>query len=151
MLLFLDFDGVLHPAPPHNRNIGVMSCLERFETVMRDFPRWSIVISSSWRQAFSFDVIRGFFSDDIGQRVLGMTPVLDADLPYLKQREIGQYLENTGQRHMTWLALDDQADEFWHGLPNLVLCDPARGFDERAELVLRKKMTSWGGDVERSV
>lgn len=39
MLLFLDFDGVQHPAPPHNRDTGVMSCLERFDAVMCDFPR----------------------------------------------------------------------------------------------------------------
>lgn len=140
MLIFLDFDGVLHPAPPHNRDAGVLSCMERFEDVMREFPSWSIVISSSWRQAFSLDVIKGFFSDDIAGRVHGMTPVLDADLHCLKQREIEQYLVNTGQSHMPWLALDDQAGEFDEDMPNLVLCDPARGFDEISEATLRKKM-----------
>lgn len=140
MLLFLDFDGVLHPAPPHNRDTGVMSCLERFEAVTRDFPGWNIVISSSWRQAFSSDVIKGFFSDDIGDRVVGMTPVLDPGLPCLKQREIEQYLANTGQSHLPWLALDDHADEFEEALPNLILCDPGRGFDEESEAELRRKM-----------
>lgn len=140
MLIFLDFDGVLHPAPPHNRDTGVMSCLERFEAVMRDFPGWNIVISSSWREAFDLETIRGFFSGDIGARIVGMTPILDSDLPHLRQREIEQYLLDTSQTEVGWLALEDQAAEFEDGLPNLVMCDPALGFDGRAEAQLRGKL-----------
>ena len=136
MLLFLDFDGVRHPAPPHNRETGVLSHLERFESVIRDFPDWSIVISSSWREAFSLETIRGFFSSDVGGRIVGMTPVLNPDLPYLRQREIEQYVQDTGQTHVRWLALEDQAGEFGVGLPSLVLCNPTLGFDEQAEAAL---------------
>jgi len=57
MLLFLDIDGVLHPAPPYNRETGVLSRLARFESVMRDFPGWNVVISSSWREAFNLETI----------------------------------------------------------------------------------------------
>lgn len=139
-LVFLDFDGVLHPTPPHNRNTGVLSHLERFESVMRDFPSWNIVISSSWREAFDMETIRGFFSSDVGARIVGMTPVLDPELPHLRQREIEQYLRDTGQTNVGWLALEDQAGEFEVGLPNLVLCNPAHGFDEQAEAALRRKL-----------
>jgi hypothetical protein len=39
-----------------------------------------------------------------------------------------------------WIALDDAAEEFELGLPNLVLCNTQHGFDEQAEAELRAKL-----------
>ena len=52
MILFLDFDGVLHPeGEDHILNGGADFCfLPRLETLLREFPFVKIVISSSWRE-----------------------------------------------------------------------------------------------------
>jgi HAD domain in Swiss Army Knife RNA repair proteins len=134
-LLFLDFDGVLHPAPPHNRDVGVFSRLERFEATLRDYPSLRIVLTSSWREQFNIDTMRGFFSHDISERIIGVTPILQL----IRQREIKQYMIDNNFS-ASWIALDDAADEFEPGLSNLVLCDPQKGFDDRAEAELRTKL-----------
>ncbi len=140
ILVFLDFDGVLHPAPPHNRDTGVFTCVERFESVMRVFPMCRIAITSSWRQAFDLETIRGFFNDKIAARIIGVTPVIDPEVPYARQREIEQYLGETGQSSVPWLALDDQPEAFEPRLTNLVLCDKEVGFDEVAASNLDRKL-----------
>ncbi|WP_205895069.1 HAD domain-containing protein [Metapseudomonas otitidis] len=54
MILFLDFDGVLHPEYDGQATpADVVFChLPRFEAVMRDHPEVEIVISSTWREQF---------------------------------------------------------------------------------------------------
>lgn len=138
MLLFLDFDGVLHPAPPYNRDMGVFCHLERFEAVMREFSDWEIVISSSWREQFELDELRGFFSPDIACRIVGVTPVF-LTVACGRQREIERYL-NTQSGATHWIALDDAAHEFEPGLSCLVVCQSEVGLDERAAADLWMKM-----------
>ena len=52
LILFLDFDGVLHPeGEDHILNGGADFCfLPRLEALLREFPWVKIVISSSWRE-----------------------------------------------------------------------------------------------------
>ncbi|MFD2270984.1 HAD domain-containing protein [Undibacterium arcticum] len=61
MILFLDFDGVLHPDPCDEGER--FSRLPAFEALMRDFPAVEIVVSSSWRVARTLDDLRAFFRD----------------------------------------------------------------------------------------
>ena len=95
---------------------------------MRDFPEWSIVISSSWREEFSLDVLRSFFSPDIAARIVGVTPVVLSNGSFIREIEIKQYLFSTGQLAAPWLALDDSHRSF-QDMKNLVLCMPETGFD----------------------
>lgn len=74
MIIFLDFDGVLHPSPSGYQ--GIFCHLERFETVMREHPYIRIVISSSWRETYPWDVCTGIFSTDVQGRIIGMTPTI---------------------------------------------------------------------------
>ena len=70
--LFLDFDGVLHRyTAPSNR---LFVRIVHFERVMRQFPEWQIVISSSWREYVRLEVMRRRFSADIAERIVGVTP-----------------------------------------------------------------------------
>lgn len=59
MILFLDFDGVLHPEYDGQATpADVVFChLPRFEAVMRDHPEVEIVISSMWREQFPLDAL----------------------------------------------------------------------------------------------
>ena len=46
MILFLDFDGVLHPEPCYDKQ-SFFCCLPRLENVLRDFPKVRVVISNT--------------------------------------------------------------------------------------------------------
>lgn len=133
MIIFLDFDGVLHPIPSVEND---MFChLERFEIVLREFPFVKIVISSSWREAYPADVITAIFSEDIQQRILGMTPPGNAT-PFPRHAEIQAWLTEAGYCG-PWIAVDDAETEFPKNCEQLLLCRTAIGFDEIVAQQLR--------------
>lgn len=76
MILFLDFDGVLHPEGEyHIHNVGADFCfLPRLDTLLREFSFVKIVISSSWREQLHYKTLLKPFSSDIRYRILGATP-----------------------------------------------------------------------------
>lgn len=123
--------------------------MNRFESIMRDFPEWGIVISSGWRQRFDLDDFCVIFSDDIAERIVGLTPVIELTTTFWRQREIEQYLTNTNQLSIPWVALDDYAGYFAPGLPNLVLCNITAGIDDAVEAQLRAKLGSLKPESER--
>ena len=93
MILFLDFDGVLHPEYDGQATpADVVFChLPRFEAVMRDYPEVEIVISSMWREQFPLDALRARFSPDIAGRIIGATPVTPRiDGKYMLARREGE-------------------------------------------------------------
>lgn len=61
MILFLDFDGVLHPV----NQVDLFSREEHLARVLRDFPHVEIVISSAWRQDYTLKNIQTFFLTDL--------------------------------------------------------------------------------------
>ena len=145
MILFLDYDGVLHPQTPR-QNLSdadnrLFSYLPRLEAVLRDFPQYRIVVSSSWREGRPWENVISAFSGDISQRIIGSTPVLQRkEPPYPKHPrfdEIELYLAAKGQQRVRWLALDDEARLFPPDCPNLLLC--ADGFRQAEEDALRAR------------
>jgi len=83
VILFLDFDGVLHPeGEDHILNGGADFCfLPRLEALLREFPHVNIVISSSWREQLLYETLLKPFSSDIRDRILGATPPSGLGLP----------------------------------------------------------------------
>ena len=139
MILFLDFDGVLHPL---NREDGALSRLPQLEITLRKFNEIDIVISSAWRQEYSLAQLREYFSDDIQKRIIDVTPVLNhLDNRYLRQAEIDLWLRDAGREYEGWIALDDSEWLFPPGCRNLILVDPEVGFDEAVEDALHRKLT----------
>jgi HAD domain in Swiss Army Knife RNA repair proteins len=143
MILFLDFDGVLHPQYENQTvPVDVAFChLARFEAVMREFPAVEIVISSTWREQFSLDNLRSRFSSDIATRITGTT-LLPKDqvvprLVELREWEIVTWLTVQGRCDEPWIALDDAAWQFKHHRNHLVSCTGYVGFDAIAEQRLR--------------
>ena len=148
MILFLDFDGVLHPeydgeATP--ADIAAFCHLPRFEAVMRDHPDVEIVISSTWREYLPLDALRARFSADIAARIIGATPVtprIDGKyMPARREGEILDWLSAAGRAHEPWLALDDAAWQFPQHREHLVACTWSVGFDDTAEAALRALLT----------
>ncbi len=134
MIIFLDFDGVLHPSPSGER--GIFFHLDRFEAVLREFPFVKVVISSSWREGYPEDVVTGIFSEDIQRRILGITPLGDGEPPFHRHAEIQAWLSETAYRG-PWIALDDAKNEFPENCEQLLLCQTAVGFDDKVAQQLR--------------
>lgn len=143
MILFLDFDGVLHPIPTQDRNL--LCHIPRLETVLRAFPDVVVVISSWWRASSTIHELREYFSADIRERIIDMTPVVTEMAPgslflasaKMRHDEILQWIADniyTGP----WVALDDANKEFPGDCPQLIRCETEIGFDHDAELRLTR-------------
>ncbi|MFC0349860.1 HAD domain-containing protein [Undibacterium danionis] len=148
MILFLDFDGVLHPDPCYDQ--GKQFCfLKRLESVLLEFPDVEIVISSTWRESRSIEMLRGFFIPEIQQRIVGVTPnwrdheeLFDV-IGYQRQTEIEAWIRTSGEPWLKWVAIDDKCFLFKPFLQNLVRTRPDTGFDEIAEKKLRDLLSKF--------
>jgi hypothetical protein len=129
VVLFLDFDGVLHPR-------GGALAGERFskksmlEELLREPALLHIllVISSTWREAYPLKSLVSIFSEDIQPRIIGATPILnDIDAAYQRYREIKAWLIRHPEVNR-WVALDDAAGDFpQDGRLSSVFTDPDIG------------------------
>lgn len=111
MLVFLDFDGVLHHFFPlsssGDEENQLFYYLPKFEEVARQHD-FDIVISSTWRVKKNLEDIKAIFSPDIAERIVGVTPFLDGShSPGGREKEVLAYLEKTGQMGRPWVGVDD--------------------------------------------
>ena len=142
VILFLDFDGVLHP-------VGGVQSGERFsrlpmlEALLREtaFRDVHIVISSTWREAFPMARLAEAFAADLRPRILGGTPVLDDyDGDHARYAEIRAWLD-AHPDVISWVALDDGIGAFpTHQRKNAVFTDPQIGLNEESLARLRKML-----------
>lgn len=136
-IIFLDFDGVLHPD-----GVALFSLLPLFESYLAKMPEAEVVVSSTWREDHTLEELRQFFSPAFRCRISGVTPSLDRgyDLGG-RQMEIRSYLttESLDGNDCNWVALDDNALFFENSCPNLVLTDSSKGFTEQEG----EKLVAW--------
>lgn len=139
MILFLDFDGVLHP---FHRPAGAFTLLPELERVLRDYDGVDIVISSTWREVHTLEQLRALFSPHMQHRIIGVTPVFSGLAhPYIREAEINAWLRETGRDGEDWVALDDIDWFFSPGCRNLILVDGDIGFNAQAERELRRRLS----------
>lgn len=135
MVIFLDFDGVLHPVP--YAEAEVFCFLDEFLSMLDYFPGVRIVISSSWRFQLNIDELQSMFGRH-GDRLVGVTP--DAHLSnFPRLGEILEWIRTNGYQGK-WLAIDDAFDEFPDLHPNLFLCDRKVGLDNQSIIQLRSRI-----------
>lgn len=153
MILFLDFDGVLHPEHDGEPTPAeqVFCHLPRFESVMRDFPNIEIVISSMWRYEFTLDQLRARFSPDIAARIIGVTPKTERIdgkyLPARREGEILDWLATTSCESTPWIALDDADWQFQRHRDRLVVCSWYIGFDDVVAKALRAALHAMNSQI----
>jgi hypothetical protein len=136
-VIFLDFDGVLHPQGCAERDHFCF--LPNFSEALKladPFQRAPIVISSLWRHHCTLKQIRKYFPEDIAAQIVGVTPYMtDADAREVtdwaqyggnqsktchRQREVIMWM-NAHSPSGNWLAIDDRASYFHKNTPNLFL------------------------------
>lgn len=114
-ILFLDFDGVLHPLFPrtdrtHEENQHFEGCSRLANVLDRVAPRLRIVVSSTWRYGRTITELRTLLGP-LGGRVIGATPILNLVEPGVReleaQRWLDEYTRNHSRPMIRWCALDD--------------------------------------------
>jgi HAD domain in Swiss Army Knife RNA repair proteins len=137
VIVFLDFDGVLHPVPLALQ--GVLCRLDLFESWLRNHPTVDVVLSSSWRETYPFRELVGFFAEDMQHRIVGCTPVLSNSHPE-RETEVRTWMRNSWEPSRPFAILDDLPDLFSPGCPELVLCDPRVGLTHTALAELQARL-----------
>lgn len=132
-VLFLDFDGVLHPTGTAPGSCLPFEWLPVLEQALGQWPDVSVVVHSSWREQFELEDLREFLSP-LGTRVVAVAP------PGPRAAAISHFLAKTPSVR-SFLVLDDSAAEFSPELTaHLLLCDPATGI---SALEVQEKLIAW--------
>lgn len=135
MILFLDFDGVLHPADvylvgkePVLRAPGsLFMYADLLVEALAERPDVRIVLSTSWVPCMRFDYSKACLPAALQERVVGATWHSKSDVPkshwlsFTRAYQISTYVD---RHHLTdWIAIDDDADG-WPALrrDNLIHC-----------------------------
>jgi hypothetical protein len=152
MIIFLDFDGVLHPFFPMpdlpNAANAYFANWPRLLRVLNDHPEVQLVVSSSWRSIMP-EKWDAEVPEPLRARITGYTPEIKRPLRRqyptgytpepIRYLEILRYLRTNRREGEPWIALDDDATLFPVGCPNLILCSD--GFREAEEAALRAALT----------
>jgi len=133
-LIFLDFDGVLHPNFCHeehyfSRTGYLMAAIDGFKDDVK------VIISSSWRFHWPADVLLQKLPASLAPLLVGFTPEVDPGR-HQRYREIHAYLKFR-RGHADWRALDDADNEFPKGCRELIRCEGRTGLDDSTVARLR--------------
>jgi len=118
-VLFLDFDGVLHPGT--SETFEFMPDLYHLLDLLPDLD---IVVSSTWRTTASPSYLLGLFRPPYRSRVRDVIGPEVAE-PHARQSAIEVYARTRGVDR--FLAVDDSAELFRPGCPWLILVPRLQG------------------------
>ena len=142
MLLFLDFDGVLHPYPCSDSEY--FCWMDNLESILHFFPNTEVVISSSWREHYSISALKQLFPKSIQKQIIDVTPTI-IESSYAeggREIEIIQWLKYQGREQENWIALDDNINLFDQFMQNVIECDSMTGLDDDCVQKLWIKLNS---------
>lgn len=147
-VLFLDFDGVLHPATAHFavddvrmpiaalRAAGLFVHVDALADALRPFEDVGVITHSSWRLTHTDSELRSLL-DALGSRVIGAT-----DRSMDREESIAQAVRTRDLGSDDFRVLDDQPELFVQFRGNVIACDPARGVGDAMAL---DKLNEWMG------
>lgn len=146
-ILFLDFDGVLHP--DFARGTALFSARPLLWQLLDECPYLEVVFSTSWREIHPVDELIQFVTagggEHLAARFIGTTPSIVAERGanitqcYRRESEIKRWLLGNGQIHRLWIALDDFKEYFSPDCPNLIAIDHITGLKpEHMEVLIAR-------------
>lgn len=135
-VVYLDFDGVLHPSSPVMD--GLFSRSHLLEPLFEN-SNAEIVISSSWRFTHTLGELQAKLPNHLAQRVIGMTgnAVIGKHARY---QEIMNHAQQLAPG-TPWRALDDSYWEFPTSSKELIRCNPNTGIGPKEVELLRTWLT----------
>ena len=146
-ILFLDFDGVLHPEHCHESKH--FCCLSILEDALRQVPECQIVITSTWRLEKSYEDLLQRFSPDIAAMIDGVTPrycdltnVPNTLVGYQREAECHAWLWANEMPHRSWVAVDDRSWLYRPFCKSLFLVDGRAGLTQATGSQLAARLQS---------
>jgi hypothetical protein len=148
VILFLDFDGVLHPISDKERDF---SRLPKLWEILRSCPHVNVVLSTSWREIYTpaelFQFVTNGGGEDLLDRFIGINPLVLREAGsfytgtyFRRERECQLWLAGNGHQHRFWLALDDVADSFSPSCANLYLINEHTGLTDEDVLAIVERI-----------
>ena len=125
-VVYLDFDGVLHPSSPTDNVL--LSRAQLLEPAFENSTA-SIVISSSWRFTHSLASLKAKLPSFLAKRVIDTTgsPVIGK---HARFHEITAHAYSN-DAVVQWRALDDSYWEFPSNCEQLIRCNPNTGISTK--------------------
>lgn len=136
VLLFLDFDGVLHPYESGHTRIDMFGKLSLLEWILRDLTNVEVVVSSSWGKNHSLSELKECFSPDVRSRVIGSIKQHTDS----RRADVLKYLQTRGEIDAIWIAVDDMA--FYEPTDPIVWTNHKTGLTTITATTLRNALTS---------
>ena len=131
-LLFLDFDGVVHPLDPESLGLQHFCWLPVLTRLLEPHDDVGIVVHSTWRYDHTDKELRMLLGP-IGPRFVGSAPRAPRELA------IEMVLGANKGTVFSHLVLDDDSKEFSRSTVNLLLVEPHLGIsDVRVQAALSK-------------
>ena len=133
-VLFLDFDGVLHPDPCRDRR-RLFEHAPRLAAALAPFEDLTVVLSTSWRNEVKLADLAQHLPRPLRARLAGATGCFHAIacepalVPYRRQAECQHWID-TERPGAPWFALDDRASGFQPYCERLILTRSDTGLDE---------------------
>lgn len=127
-IIFLDFDGVLHPVfprvdRPHSENQH-FSYADRLASTLDAIPEdVKLVVTSEWRRSRSIREIKAALPQ-LADRIIGTTPISTTRYPCYREDEALRWI-HLNCRHpkdVKWAAVDDVAG-IWRTADKVMICD----------------------------
>jgi len=132
-VLFLDFDGVLHPSGGKPGYSLPFCWVPELAEDLAFHGDVGLVVHSSWMERYSVEDMREFL-EPLGPRLLGAVG------PGIKAQSVLAFLRAHPEIRQ-WLVIDDDASQFgseFNG--SLLSCDPATGLSDPGH---RKRLREW--------
>lgn len=133
-VMFLDFDGVLHPEFCHESRH--FECVHHLVSACGGRDDLDIVISSTWRHTMGLPALKSRFPEALAQRIIAVTPPYAAlqDLPHKvmpfeREAECLGWMRANRPGHATWIAVDDRPWLYRPFCPELFLVPGKTGLD----------------------
>lgn len=134
-ILFLDFDGVLHPLNSEKEDLF---CKVHYLEKALEATSCKIVITSNWRLTYSTQEMRELLPRSIGKLVIGVTEVIN-EIKHKRFIEIKNYLStHINWNSIDWRAIDDSPQDFPADFKNLICCNPSLGMGSKEQIQIAK-------------
>lgn len=150
IILFLDIDGVLHPADaayldsdkkPTGKDL--FRWLPKLQEALVNFPQVKIVIHSSWRWVWETESeMRSYLPEWLNKRAIAITnpEIRDRHLSivdYIYRNNISKYV-----------ILDDDGNAFPYQFPGIVYCKSNQGLSRQSTYkTLIEKLTAFANEI----
>lgn len=132
-VLFLDFDGVLHPASTGHGDFFSKAPLLAETLGPAEIP---VIVSSSWRFTHTLHHLKNKVPPLLSSKVVDVTgPAFIGK--HARHQEILAYLSAHPQ-YTDWRALDDSYWEFPNPCKELIKCNPNSGIGSQEVKVLKE-------------